>query len=270
MIFTVVIQTNSRAEKIQNILQNFEGWSNDKIEIKFIISDNGQQNLDKYLCNEFDIKIIDNSNFKTAKGHFLAFTKMELENLFIIHDDDNFHIDNFTNAINFIIENEVDILISPKKPINQTYKPKNILKVFEFYFLDKNNNCPLLSGMYLKDSKKLDKFTDKYLINGKYADVQIVSELLAANNGYIYHEPFVIYNEHDTNDNLTKSINDRICLHYYLHSFNKFEFQILSRLIYYNYPSKVLDFYTGLVLTLFKPSYLYKLIQKYNHKKISE
>lgn len=268
MIFNIVIQTHSRAKGVYRIIEDFNKSKIKDVNFKFIISDNGNQEFNKKLINKNNVSIIDNSKFQSSREHTLAIYKLELINVFIIHDDDTFNLSNLKTAIEFINESDCDVLVSPKLELGTIKEFKIENEVFEFYFLTPNRNCPLISGLYLRKMSIMRPFTDhKHLIAGKYVDVQIITELLVKNHkSLVFNKPFINYNEHDSNDNIVRNLNDRISLSNYISNFRSMNNIILSKIIFFGYPAVRFKFIHGILLSFLRPKILLyislKLIKK--------
>lgn len=265
MTFNIVIQTHSRAKGVYRIIEGFNESKIKNVNFNFIISDNGNQEFNEKLIHENNVSIIDNSKFQTSREHTLAIYKLELTNVFIIHDDDTFNLSNLETAIDLINESNCDVLVSPKLEIDTIKEFKIENEVFEFYFLTPNRNCPLISGLYVRKMSIMRPFTDhKHLIAGKYVDVQIITELLVKNHrSLVFNKPFINYNEHDSNDNYVRNLNDRIALSNYISNFRGINNIILSKIIFFGYPAVRIKFIHGILLSFLRPNILQSLILKF-------
>jgi hypothetical protein len=171
--------------------------------------------------------------------------------------------------MDFIQKTNTLCLISPKLKIQNIIQFKDVNKIFDFYFLSPDNNCPLFSGIYLKSTSYLkENHILDNVISGKYADVQFVSRLLLNSSAYLFNLPYLNYIEHDSNDNKTPNLKDRIELSNYIRENSGFSNYIISLLVFHGYKEKRNYFILGLFLAFLYPPITLKLINKSLNKVI--
>jgi hypothetical protein len=263
MVWTFLIQSNSRAGRVKNLLKSIDSLKLFNREIKIIISDNGNQGKNSFICGDIIFEYIDNSKYNDGASHSHQLLSMDIKNFFYIHDDDQLNINYLLKAMDFIEETNLIFLVSPKLNIPKMINFNSLNKIFEFYFLSPSNNCPLFSGIFISDSNilKKNKFLEN-LISGKYADVQFVSRLLLCENSYLFNLSYLNYIEHDTNDNKTRNLYDRIQLSQFIRSNSGFSNLVISLLIFHGYKEKFKFFMLGLILGIFYPPTAYKIFNK--------
>lgn len=265
MTFNIIIQTHERKESVLSLVHSFSSYTHH--ELNFIVSDNGKQSW-RELVDVSNVTIVDNGEHNSSRGHVLSIYAMNLSNAFIIHDDDEFDLDLFTCALDFIQINKVQVLVSPKEKIDKSWQPSSLLDVMEFYFLDSQGNCPLISGLYVSDMSLLHRFIlPNYLMEGKYADVQIVGELLTSSNmAFVFNYPYVSYKEHDFNDNKVRNLKDRLALRKYLQTNSHLKGRVLGNLILFGYKGYSYYFIIGCFQSFFIRGYLKKIVLKIINK----
>ena len=265
MTFNIIIQTHERKESVLSLVHSLTSYTHHDLNI--VVSDNGNQSWQE-LVNVSNVTIVDNGEHISSRSHVLSIYRMNLSNAFIIHDDDKFDLDLFTRAIDFIQNNNVQVLISPKEKIDKCWQPSAVLDVMEFYFLDARRNCPLISGLYVSDMNLLHNFTlPNYLMEGKYADVQIVGELLTnGNKAFVFSDPYVSYSEHDFNDNKVRNLDDRLALRKYLQSHPQLKARVLGNLILFGYKRYYYYLIIGCFQSIFIGGYWKKIILKIINK----
>jgi hypothetical protein len=233
------------------------------LRIKIIISDNGNQGLDSFRYNNINFDYINNSKYFDSKSHLDAIFNLNLSNFFYIHDDDQLHIVYLLEAMDFIKKYNPNCLISPKFKINDVVKFDNIKTIFKMYFLDPDNNCPLFSGIYFKNSSVVNRNNLlNNLIKGKYADVQFVSRILLSSKSYLFNLPYLNYVEHDLNDNKLRNLKDRVSLSKFIRSKKGISNFIISLLIFHGYKEKIKFFTLGIILAFLYPPTSYNIIKK--------
>jgi len=266
-LFSFVIQTHSRTPDVIKLIINISELRKFDIEYKIIISDNGNRGRDAFESSGFKFDYINNSDSKDGISHLKRIYSSRFENAFFIHDDDRFDIPNLLTAIKFIQNNNPSVLISPKYSIKSITNFKNKTDVFKMYFLNYKNNCPLLSGLYLKTTQTIsDNLIIQNIIKSKYADVQFMSKLLTLDKSTLFNLPFVEYNDHEFNDNNSRALSDRIKLSKYIFKQKGLSNYIMSLLVFHGYPSKIHFFLIGFCLSLFNPHIFILLIKKSIYK----
>ena len=274
-MFNLVVMTNSRLEstiRILGQLLNFQEYGS------LVLSDSGGRGVEVFReealrigINISDIKFIDNSEYKLDPiKHFHALLGSEMKNLFIFHDDDEIIEVEFERTLKYLARSEVKFYCSTKTTNKQfldalpSYSQVDRLnRVLKAYFLSHDGNCPLLTGLYIKEPAHfLSTISDDFLIRGKYGDVAIMGWCFSQDMAEIAHPPYMKYIEHDSNGNKIRNLKDRIVLSDFVRSRFGLGNRILSLLIFRGYPEKRHLYFLGIFLTIFYPALWLAIVRK--------
>lgn len=152
-----------------------------------------------------NVKYYQNQAKCGVENLLFAASKLNSPTIFL-HDDDFLSV----SAGEFLeIAEGLNIVISPKYELES--RLSDIQDVLDLYFLDERNNCPLLSGIYLKNPSMLDIKLTSFKC-GKYKDVELIAKLILDFNAVVSEKSFIEYIEHSSNDNNVRNIDDRIAL----------------------------------------------------------
>ena len=268
--------TNSRVKstaKLLNQLGRLNNFGN------IFISDSGGR--DKKIFNQalksiskdnIDFELIDNSKFSESPFlHWWSILDNGKENLFIFHDDDEINEKEFIKILQGNITDKYDFICSTLKGKNPDFsdhdsksKTEKINNIIKTYILSPSGNCPLLTGLFIKRPFKLKaNIPDDFLIEGNYGDISFMSWLFSQDRSLITDINYINHIEHGENHNSSHSLYSRDLLHKFIFNRKSFEMKIISFLIYFNYPSRIHYFVTGLFLSLFVPNLLLKVLKKF-------
>lgn len=273
--FNFYIMTNSRLDstlRLLNQLSRFQSFG------KVFISDSGSRSKEVFLENykkiydhDVEFNFIDNSNYRESPFlHWWSILDKGKENSFIFHDDDEIHENEFTKILQGNITYEYDFICSTLKGKNPDFsdhdsksKTGKINNIIKTYILSPSGNCPLLTGLFIKKPYELKaKIPDDFLIEGNYGDVSFMSWLFSQDRSLISDINYINHIDHGENHNSSRSLYSRDLLHKFIFNRKSFEMKIVSFLIYFNYPSRIHYFITGLFLSLFVPSLWLKILKK--------
>ncbi len=268
--------TNSRVKstaKLLNQLGRLNNFGN------IFISDSGGR--DKKIFNQalksiskdnIDFELIDNSKFSESPFlHWWSILDNGKENLFIFHDDDEIDEKEFIKILQGSFTDKYDFICSTLKGKNPDFsdhdsksKTEKINSIIKTYILSPSGNCPLLTGLFIKRPFKLKaNIPDDFLIEGNYGDISFMSWLFSQDRSLISDINYINHIEHGENHNSSHSLYSRDLLHKFIFNRKSFEMKIISFLIYFNYPSRIHYFVTGLFLSLFVPNLLLKVLKKF-------
>ena len=273
--FNFYVMTNSRVKSTVKLLRQlgrFNYFGN------IFLSDSGgrdkkifDQALKSISKDNIDYELIDNSKFSESPFlHWWSILDKGKENSFIFHDDDEIHENEFTKILQSNITYEYDFICSTLKGKNPDFsdhdsksKTGKINNIIKTYILSPSGNCPLLTGLFIKKPYELKaKIPDDFLIEGNYGDVSFMSWLFSQDRSLISDINYINHIDHGENHNSSRSLYSRDLLHKFIFNRKSFEMKIVSFLIYFNYPSRIHYFITGLFLSLFVPSLWLKILKK--------
>tara|TARA_A100001015_G_scaffold181358_1_gene201880 strand:+ start:382 stop:1263 length:882 start_codon:yes stop_codon:yes gene_type:complete len=273
--FNFYIMTNSRVESTVKLLKQLGRFNNFG---NIFISDSGgrdkkifDQALKKISKDNICFELIDNSKFSESPFlHWWSILDNGKENLFIFHDDDEIHENEFIKILQGNFTDEYDFICSTLKGKNPDFsdhdsksKTEKINNIIETYILSPSGNCPLLTGLFIKRPYELKaKIPVDFLIKGNYGDVSFMSWLFSQDGSLISNLNYINHIDHGNNHNSSRSLYSRDLLHKFIFNRNSFEMKIISFLIYFNYPSRTHYFIAGLLLSSFAPSLWPKILKK--------
>ena len=274
--FNFYIMTNSRLDstlRLLNQLSKFESFGN------IFISDSGSRKKEVFLENykkiyDHDVvfNFIDNSNYRESPFlHWWSILDKGKENLFVFHDDDIINEKEFTKILNSNLTNRFNYICSTLKGKDSEFSHfeqksdfERLSNIIKLYFLSPDDNCLLLTGLFIKKPDELrKKIPSEFLIEGNYGDVAFMSWLFSQKDSFVSDSMYIQHIDHGENHNSSRSLYSRDLLHNFIFTRKSFEMKIISFLIYFNYPSRIHYFITGLFLSLFAPSLWLKLLKKF-------
>lgn len=277
--FNFVVMTNSRVESTVRILGQlacFQNYGN------LIISDSGGRGLEVFYKESkrasitlAEIDYMDNSKHSLDSiRHFHAILESNRKNMFIFHDDDEIVESSFKHTLEYLSVTDVHYFCSTKtgkgqffndiSTCNQSGKVNRVLKA---YFLSYDGNCPLFTGLFVKHPlQSISSMDSQFMIQGKYADVAIMSWFLSQIKADISLSPYMKYIEHDGNGNNIRSLADRISLAKFVSQRGGITNRILSLLIFRGYPEKRHLYIFGVLLTVMWPFLWPSILKKLIHR----
>lgn len=275
-IFSFWIQTNSRIEQTLFLIKQLSKFSEYG---DIYLSDSGGR-TEEFFVKQFKKNniFIDNLNYVNNHKfcndpfeHCWTIFASSKNNMFLFHDDDQIHHDNFKNILEFLINNnEIEYLCSTnhgKSKYITDFKKKDTQKridnIIKLYFLSPNNNCLLLTGLYVKNPNTLRRDAKDFIRNSMYGDVSLMCYMFSRNNSHITSHRYIEHIEHPNNHNKTRLLKDRESLSKFISDQNGFMNKIISKLIFINYPKKTWTFLHGLAMSLFYPPIWVDLLSKF-------
>tara|TARA_B100000900_G_scaffold279213_1_gene238830 strand:- start:560 stop:1423 length:864 start_codon:yes stop_codon:yes gene_type:complete len=273
--FSFWIQTNSRVQQTLTLMSQLNKFS-DYGDI--YLSDSGGRTKDFFIrkSKEFNLSIhafdyIDNSKyFNDPYEHYWSIMNNSEENMFFFHDDDQINYENFLKVLELITKNdEINFLCTTnngKSKYLNDFKAKNIQQkinnIIKLYFLSHDDNCLLLTGLFIKKPKTLRADAGSFIVSGMYADVPAMCYMFSRKNSFITPIQYIYHLEHDNNHNKTRSIEDREILSKFILDQPGIFNLIISKLIFHGYPKKIFTFIQGLTISIFYPPIWNALILK--------
>lgn len=274
--FNFYIMTNSRLDstlRLLNQLSRFQSFG------KVFISDSGSRSKEVFLENykkiydhNVDFNFIDNSNYRESPFlHWWSILDKGKENLFVFHDDDIINEKEFLKILNSNLTDRFNYICSTLKGkcsefslFEQKSDFERFSSIIKEYFLSPDDNCLLLTGLFIKKPYKLrKKIPSEFLIEGNYGDVAFMSWLFSQSDSFVSDLIYIQHIEHGENHNSSRSLYSRDLLHKFIFNRKSFEMKIISFLIYFNYPSRTHYFIAGLLLSSLAPSLWLKLSKKF-------
>ncbi len=273
--FSFWIQTHSRVQEtliLMNQLNKFSDYGD------VYLSDSGGRTKDFFIkkSEEFDIKInafnyIDRSKyFNNPHGHAWSIMNNSQENMFHFHDDDQINHENFSKVLELIIKkDEINFLCTTNHGQSKYLKnfeaksiQQKINNIIKLYFLSHDDNCLLLTGLFIKKPRTLHADAGSFIVRGMYADVPFMCYMFSRENSLITPIKYIYHLEHDDNHNKTRSIEDREILSKFILDQPGIFNLIISKLIFHGYPKKIFTFIQGLTISIFYPPIWNALILK--------
>ena len=274
--FSFVIQSYDRLDSTVKLiiqLNQFNTYG------KIYLSDSGgrgKKAFENEIVNKksvnIDFEYIDNSSYKSAIAHMWRIYQLNLENMFLFHDDDLVKESSFFEVLKLINDKkEINYLCSTNKGnshflnnIENLEDQKKINQILKLYFLSHDENCLLITGLYTRFPGKLhNEIGSNFIIEGKYGDVALLSWIFMQKSSKIFKNSYMSYINHNSNDNLIRSLEDRISLSNFIENQPGMLNKILSRLVFYGYREKRRHFFSGIFLSIIFPPiwvHLYKKI----------
>jgi hypothetical protein len=273
--FAFVIQSYERLDSTVNLIIQLNKFTNYG---KIYLSDSGSRGKqlfenevrDKAGVN-INFEYIDNSEYVTATSHMWRIYYLNFENMFLFHDDDLVEESSFLEVLKLLNNNKkINYLCSTNK--GDSYFLKNIEsledqqkinQILKLYFISHNSNCLLITGLFTRYPGRLkNEVGQDFLIEGKYGDVALLSWIFIQKTSKIFNNGYMNYADHDSNDNLVKSLQDRISLSKFVKSQPGFFNNILARLVFYGYRKKRLYFLSGILISIIFPPIWIHLCKK--------
>ena len=274
--FNFYIMTNSRVKSTVKLLKQLGRFNNFG---NIFISDSGgrekkifDQALKSISKDYIGFELIDNSKFSESPFlHWWSILDNGKENLFIFHDDDEIHENEFIKILQGNYTDEYDFICSTLKGKNPDFsdhdsksKTKKINNIIETYILSPSGNCPLLTGLFIKRPYELKaKIPVDFLIEGNYGDVSFMSWLFSRDRSLISNLNYINHIDHGNNHNSVRSTYSRDLLHKFIFQRKSLEMKAISFLIYYKYRKRIHLFILGLIISLFLPRLWPKLTKKF-------
>ncbi len=273
--FSFWIQTNSRVRQTLILMNQLNKFS-DHGDI--YLSDSGGRTKNFFIekSKELNLSInsfnyIDRSKYSNNPSeHAWSIMNNSEDNMFHFHDDDQIDHKNFFKVLELITKKtELSFLCTTNHGHSRylnNFESKNIQEkinnIIKLYFLSHDDNCPLLTGIFVRKPKTLHVDAGSFVVNGMYADVPIMCYMFSRKNSLITPIKYVYHIEHNNNHNKTRSAEDReILSKFILDQPGIFNF-IISKLIFHGYPKKILTFIQGLTISIFYPPIWNALILK--------
>lgn len=110
----------------------------------------------------------------------------------------------------------------------------------------------MISGFYVRSGRLLKQELLKVDQTNKYWDVQLIAELANAVDS-ITIDYYIKYKEHDGNDNAIRCLHSRGLLSKYISSLGGLTNLAISKLVFYGYEGKRLEFSLGVILMFTSP-----------------
>jgi len=280
--YSFVIQSYDRIDSAVKLiiqLSNFSKYGD------IYLSDSGGRSkniFDKEIIKKtgaiIDFKYIDNSKYKNFISHMWNIYSLDLKNMFLFHDDDLVIESSFLNVLNLLIENkEIKYLCSTKRGnsifldnFENLSAQEKINQILKIYFLSHNRNCLLITGLFSRHPGMLRKEVDSnFCIDGKYLDVPLLAWIFSQNKSKIFSDSYMKHIDHDSNDNLERSLKDRINLEKFIKKQPGVLNKIIARLIFYGYKEKRKYFLSGILFSLFHPPIWIHLFNKFFNRLLS-
>jgi hypothetical protein len=177
---------------------------------------------------------------------------------FYLHDDDEVDSKRLAKIVNHVVTNDVELALSLRLNLGNSHVPMGMSQqvsksdVISAYFGDARDNCPMISGFYVRSGGLLKQELLKSDPTNKYGDVQLIAELANAVES-VTVDHYIRYREHAGNDNATRCLRSRILLSEYIASLGGLKNLAISKLVFYGYKGKRLEFILGVILMLASP-----------------
>lgn len=211
--FTHAIMSNNRTKELYGVIDSLCTFCpNDEI----VVYDSGGRTDIRRECNRRKIRYVDSSYTTCSTENFETILENEKSLLFIHHDDDdvNGHIISVKKTINEERLNFATCLQFASNSFNiheRTCLSDKIEAILDLYFLDKNGNCPLISGLYINNSTQWT-FRKSFRYPGRHHDVGIILDLFTRPRSSIFNEPYINYAVDVQGENSIKVLEDRLYL----------------------------------------------------------
>ena len=151
---------------------------------------------------------------------------------------------------------------------NRKKPQKRINQILKLYFLSHDNNCLLLTGIFIKEPYKIIELAGNFARDSKYGDVSLMCYLFSRPNSHVTYNGYVQHIEHAENDNNQRSYKDRKDLSNFISGQPGMTNKIISKLIFFGYPNAKRQLILGLALSAFYPLIWKHLLMKLYHSKI--
>jgi hypothetical protein len=269
-----ILLTYSREQYLKGFFQRLsESRIHKQFNCRLIISDSGLRGKSFFedIFDEIDDFDIEYEYLATKASHLYEnmdfVSKERHEPSFYFHDDDE---------INW---SEVKLFLDVYKKRNFSYgfcfkaggKPYLIYSLFKnqgedfkialSYIMTHNGNCPLVSGIFFSDPSEFVDISNQLFL-GKYKDVGLMMHLVNLNGVYIHPTNYILYNDHDSNDNKSRDLEARDNLSSFLKSKGGLGFSTLSGLVYWGYRERLFMLICAYLKILLQPKMLFLFLIK--------
>lgn len=257
------ITTFSRKKQLYDLIdQLLKFVASDKI----IVFDSGNRSDIAEYCSQLNIGYKSDVSVKTADQNIAMVFREQKTPMFVHHDDDEI-LPEIINVKKFLQENaNIDFLCSLRfkdskfNLSNCKNELEKINSILDMYFFSHNKNCPLISGLFVDNSKPWS-FREKFKCKGEHNDVGSMLDLMTRKNSYISNNPYINYNTIGGH-NSSPHEQGRQELAKYLRKISPQKGNLYSLICLFNFKRPSFYYFRVMYELIKYPSYFLKLLKK--------